>query len=53
MILFQIGWENIWLLKKSKLLYRRHMLLVISTVKELLEQFMTKSCKRQIKQSLR
>ena len=37
-------------LKKWKTMYRGHMLLVILMVQKLLERFMKKNCKRQIKQ---
>ena len=44
--------EEVLFLKKLKILHHGHMLLVISTVKKLLELFMKKRSKRQIKQSL-
>ena len=44
--------EEFLFLKKLKILHDGHMLLVISTVKKLLELFMKKRSKRQIKQIL-
>ena len=47
----QIGQRNFMFLKKSKILFRGHKLLVISTVKKWLECFMKKNLKSQIKQT--
>ena len=46
-VMFQIG-----LKKFLKILCRGHMLLVISMVKKLLERFIKKSCKKQVKENL-
>ena len=46
--------EEVFVIKKKlKILYHGHMLLVILTVKKLLERFMKKNCKKQIKKSLK
>ena len=44
--------EEVFVIKKVKILFHGLMLLVISTVKKLLEHFMKKNCKRQIKKNL-
>ena len=49
--MFQIGLKFL-LLKKLKILFRGHMLSVILKTKKLLERFMKKNCKKQIKKSL-
>ena len=49
---FQIGLKKFLWLKKLKILYHGHMLLVISMVKKSLEHFTKKNCKKQIKQNL-
>ena len=54
---FAIGYvpnwyEEIFLLKKLKTLFCGHMFLVILKVKKLLECFMKKNCKKQIKKNL-
>ena len=48
-VAFQIGLEKFLLLKKLKILFCGHMLLAILKVKKLLEHFMKKNCKKQIK----
>ena len=50
--MFKIGLKKFLRLKKSKILLRAHMLLVILTVKKLLEHFTKKNYKKQIKNSL-
>ena len=50
--MFQIGLENILWLKILKTLCCGHILLVILMEKELLERFIKKNCKKQIKKSL-
>ena len=50
--MFQIGLKNFLLLKKLKILFGGHMLLVILKVKKLLEHFTKKNFKKQIKKSL-
>ena len=50
--LFQIGLKKFLLLQKLKILFCGLMLLVILTVKRLLERSMKKNCKKQIKKSL-
>ena len=40
--------EEVFVLKKLKILFRGHMLLVILKVKKLLERFRKKNCKKQI-----
>ena len=50
---FQIGLKKFLLLKKLKILFRGHMLLVILKVKNLLECFKKKNnCEKQAKKSL-
>ena len=49
--MFQVG-QKLLLLKKLIILCHGHMLSVILTVKKLLECFMKKNCKKQIKKSL-
>ena len=44
--------EEVFLLQKLKILFRGHMLLVILKTKKLLERFMKKNCKKQIKKCL-
>ena len=44
--------SEVFMIKKLKILCRRHMLLVIVTVKKLLECFKKMNCKRQIKVNL-
>ena len=44
--------EEVFVVKKLKILYRGHMLLVILKAKKLLERFTKKNCKKQIKKSL-
>ena len=48
----QIGLKKFLLLVKLKIQFHGHMLLMISTVKKLLEHFMRKNCKRVIKKNL-
>ena len=50
-VTLQIGVKN-FLIKKVKDLFYGHMLLLILMEKKLLECFMKKNCKKQIKQSL-
>ena len=50
--IFQIGQKKFLWLKTLKTLFREHMILVILKVKKLLERFMKKNYKRQIKSSL-
>ena len=50
--MFQIHLKKFLGLKKFKTLFRGHMLSVILKVKKLLECFMKKNCKKQIKKSL-
>ena len=50
--MFQIGLKNyLWLIRLKRLCCG-HMLLVILNVKKLLERFMKKNCKKQIKKGL-
>ena len=50
---FTSNWsEEVLMIKKLKILLRRHMLLVILTVKKLLERFTKTNCKKQVKKSL-
>ena len=49
----QIGLKKFLWLKKLKILCRRPILLVILTVKKLLELFMKKNCKNQIKKEFK
>ena len=50
---FTPNWsEEVLMIKKIKILFRRHMLLVILTVKKLLERFTKMNCKKQVKKSL-
>ena len=51
-VTLHIGLKKILLLKKLKILYRGHMLLMILTRKKFLELFTRKNCKKQIKKSL-
>ena len=44
--------EEIFIIKKLKILYHGHMLLMILMVKKLLEHFMKKNCKKLIKKNL-
>ena len=48
-VLLQVGLQKFLWLKKLKTLYRGHMLLVILEIKKLLERFMKKNYKTQIK----
>ena len=48
----QIGRKKFLLLVKLKIQFHGHMLLMISIVKKLLEDFMEKNCKRLIKKNL-
>ena len=50
---FQIGQKKCLRLKNLKMLCRVHMLLVILTVKKLLQCFTKKNCKKPIKKSLK
>ena len=50
--MFQIGLKKFLLLKKSKTLFRGHMLFVILKENKLLEPFTKKNCKKQIKKNL-
>ena len=50
--ILQIGQKKCLLLKKLKTQYHGHMSLMILMLKRLLEQFMKKSCKKQIKKNL-
>ena len=47
-----IGLKKVLLLKKLRMLYHGLILLMILTVKKLLEDFMKKNCRRQIKKNL-
>ena len=51
MATFQIGLKKVLLLQK-KILFRGYMLLVILKTRELVERFVKKNCKKQIKKSL-
>ena len=51
-VIFGIGLKKLLRLKKLKTLCRRHMPLVILTEKKLLERFLRKNCKKQIKKGL-
>ena len=44
--------EEVFMIKKLKIQYRRHMVLKILIGKKLLELFTKNSCKKQIKKSL-
>ena len=44
--------EEVFVIKNVKALYRGHVLLEILKVKKLLESFMKKNCKKQIKKRL-
>ena len=44
--MFQIGLKKLLLLRKLKILFRRHMLLVILKVKKLLKRFKKHNCKK-------
>ena len=44
--------EEVFMIKKLKIQYRRHMVLMILIGKKLLELFTKNSCKKQIKKSL-
>ena len=48
----RIGVTNVFRLKKLKILFLGHMLLVMLMAKKLLRHFTKKNCKRQIKKSL-
>ena len=48
--ILQIGLKKYLWLKNLKLLYHGNMLLIILMVKKLLERFMKKNCRRQIKE---
>ena len=48
-VTFQIGLKKILLLQKLKILFRRHMLLVILKVRKCLKCFTKKNCKKQTK----
>ena len=50
--MFQIGLKTLLWLKKLKTLFGGHMLLVILKTTKLLQRFMKKDCKKQIKKSL-
>ena len=50
--MFQVRLKRFLLLKKLKILCRRHMLIVILREKKSLERFMKKNCKKQIKKRL-
>ena len=50
--MFQIGLKKFLQLKKLKILYRGHILLVTLKEKKLLERFMKTNYKKQIKKSL-
>ena len=45
---FQVDLKKLWLLRELKILCHGHTLLVTLTVKNLLEQFMKKNCKKEI-----
>ena len=51
-ITLEVGLKNFLWLKKLKILYGGHMLLMVLTEKKLLERFMKKISKKQIKNSL-
>ena len=51
-VTLQIGLKNFFKLRKLKILCCGHMLLVILTVKKLMERFIKRTCKKQIKKSL-
>ena len=51
--MFQTDLKKLLWLKKSKMMFNEHMLLVIWAVRKLLERFTKKNCKRQIKKSLK
>ena len=48
----QIGQKKFSWLKEFKILCRGYILLVILTIKKLLQRFMKKNCKKQIKKNL-
>ena len=50
--MLQIGLKKFFWLKKLKILFHGHMLLMISMVKKLLEHFMKKNYKKQINKDL-
>ena len=50
-VTFQLGLKKFFWLQKIKILCCGHMLLVILKVKKLLERFMKKNCKKQIKKT--
>ena len=52
-VFVQIGPRTFLWLKKLETLCRRHILLVILTIKKLLERFTKKNCRRQINKSLK
>ena len=51
-VMFQIVLKALLWLKKLKMLYRGHMLLMILVEKKLFERFMKTNCKKQIKKNL-
>ena len=50
-VTFQNGLKKFLRLQMLKVLYHGHMLLVILTVKRLLEDFSNRNCKKQIKEN--
>ena len=50
--ILQIGLQNFFYLMKLKTLFHEHTLLVILMMKKLLEHFMKRNCKIQIKRNL-
>ena len=50
--ILQIGLKKFLLLKKLKIQFHGHMLLMILMVKKVLEHFMKKNCKTEIKKDL-
>ena len=51
-ITFKIGLRKFLSLKKLKVLFRKDMLLVVLMMKELLERFKKKNCKKRLKENL-
>ena len=51
-ITFKIGLRKFFSLKKLKVLFRKDMLLVVLMMKELLERFKKKNCKKRLKENL-
>ena len=51
-ITFKIGLRKFFSLKKLKVLFRQDMLLVVLMMKELLERFKKKNCKKRLKENL-